>query len=188
MTESGYVERKAKGANFTPLVKALKAFRKRKPLGAMPSSAEAMLDERILDSAWYPHAPLVELLRVMHRDLLNGNEEVLLQTGILEGKNALKTWHSSYVMENDPIGSALAMRHSWRTYFNFGELKAEQSSDTTVTLTLSGYHDVQLVHANMILGWAIAAAQLSGAPHATGDFVERPWRTGSRLLIYRVKI
>jgi len=187
VSEEGYVERKAKGANFVSLVRSLKAWRKTQPLGPMSHGAEKMLDERILHSEWYPHAPLVDLLRVLYRDLLGSSEEHTLQAGILEGKNALTTWHSMYVMADDPIGSAMAMRHSWRTYFNFGELKAEQSDPTTVTLTLSGYHDVQPCHANMILGWAIAAAQLGGAPKATGEIIERPWKSG-KTMVYCVKI
>lgn len=184
-----FVDRKAKGANFASLVRALKAHRKKSPLGPMPSDAKAMLEnERILDSAWYPHQPLVELLRVLYRDLLGSNDALTLKTGIMEGKNALQTWHTMFVMENDPIGSALAMRHSWRTYFNFGELKAEQTSPSEVTLTLNGYPDVQVFHANMILGWAIAAAQLGGAPKATGELIEKPWLTGARTLVYRVKV
>jgi hypothetical protein len=187
--EVSVVERKAKGANFASLVRALKAHRKKSPLGPMPSSAQAMLDdERIIDSEWYPFQPLVELLRVLYRDLLGSNDAITLKMGILEGKNALQTWHTMFVMENDPLGSALAMRHSWRTYFNFGELKAEQTSSSEVTLTLSGYPDVQVFHANMILGWAVAAAQLGGAPKATGELVEKPWLTGARTLVYRVKV
>jgi hypothetical protein len=188
VAESEFVERKAKGANFGSLVRALRSHRKRKPLGPMPASAEAMLETRFLDHAWYPHQPLVDLLRVLYRDVLGSSDEQTLQVGILEGKNALQTLHSMFVMQNDPIGSALAMRHSWRTYFNFGDLKAEQTSPTDVTLTLSGYHDVQPVHANMILGWAIAAAQLGGAASATGELLERPWTGKSKILVYRVKI
>jgi hypothetical protein len=170
-------ERKAKGANFAPLVRALKAHRKKSPLGPMTSAAEAMLeDDRIIDSEWYPFQPLVDLLRVLYRDLLGSSDAITLKMGILEGKNALTTWHKIFVMENDPIGSALAMRHSWRTYFNFGELKAEQTGPKEVTLTLTGYADVQVFHANMILGWAIAA-----------ELLDKPWLGGGRALVYRVK-
>lgn len=188
VVESEYVERKAKGANFSSLVRSLRTHRKKRPLGPMSSVAEAMLEERILDSEWYPHAPLVDLLRVLYRDLLGSDEATALKVGIIEGKAALQTWHSMYVMPGDPIGSALAMRHSWRTYFNFGELKAEQTSPTEVTLRLSGYEDIQPVHGLMILGWAVAAAQLGGAPHATGEIIDRPWKTGARVMIYRVNV
>lgn len=186
--ESAYAERKAKGANFPALIRTLRSLRKKRPLGPMSSVAEAMLEQRVLDHMWYPHAPLVDLLQVLFREVLGSSEAQTLQVGILEGKQALKTWHSMYVMENDPIGSALAMRHSWRTYFNFGELKAEQTSPTQVTLRLSGYEDIPAVHGNMILGWAIAAAQLGGAPRATGEIIDRPWRTHSRVMIYRVTV
>lgn len=184
----GPVERKAKGANFVSVVRALRSHRKKQPLGPMASTAEALLEERILDHAWYPHQPLVELLRVLYRDVLGSNEAHTLHVGIIAGKNALETWHSMYVMKDDPIGSVLAMRHSWRTYFNFGDLKAEQTAPNVVTLMLSGYPDVQVVHANMILGWAVAAGQLGGAPTARGKLLECPWKGDGRTLVYQVTI
>jgi hypothetical protein len=150
--------------------------------------AEDLLAERVLDHAWYPHKPFVELLGVMYRDLLGSSEDNALLVGVTGGKYALQTAHTAYVMEGDPIGSVLAMRHSWRTYFNFGELKAEQDGPDFVTLTLSGYPDVVPVHAGMIAGWAVAAAQLGGAAHAKGEILDRPWRGGGLKLRYRVHV
>lgn len=179
--------RKAKGTNLVQLVPLLKKTRHKQPLGTLSPSAEELLEERILDHVWYPHAPFLELLDVMWRIVLGKSEAHALQAGIVGGKAVLQGTHNTFILPNDPIGSAYAMRHSWRTYFNFGELKAEIDTERTVTLTLSGYADVPRVHAGMILGWAIAAAQLGGAPKATGEFLDKPWESG-RKLRYRVTI
>ncbi len=180
-------QRKAKGTNLTQLVAALRKRQRTHSLGVLSPSAEQLLEERILEHVWYPHAPFVELLRVMYRDLLGSSEANALAVGISGGKIALQTWHTAYVMEGDPIGSVLAMRHSWRTYFNFGELKAEQDTPQSVTLTLTGYADVTAVHASMIAGWAVAAGQLGGSPAATGEIIDKPWIAGNKLR-YRVTV
>ncbi len=188
MAIDGNELRRAKGTNLVQLVAVLKKTRHKVPLGPLTLAAEKLLEEdRILENAWYPHAPFLELLDAMWRIVLQRNEEHALQAGIVGGKYALETAHGTFVMPGDPIGSAYAMRHSWRAYFNFAELKAEIDTPNTVTLTLSGYPDVSPVHANMILGWAIAAAHMGGAPKATGELLERPWKSGA-VLRYRVTV
>lgn len=179
--------RKAKGVNLVQLVAVLKKTRHKVPLGLLSPSAEQLLEEHILETTWYPHAPFLELLDAMWRIVLQRNEDHALQAGIVGGKYALQTAHGNFVMPGDPVGSAYAMRHSWRAYFNFAELKAEIDTPQTVTLTLSGYADVPPVHAGMILGWAVAAAQMGGAPKATGELLDRPWQSGSKLR-YRVTV
>jgi hypothetical protein len=179
--------RYAKGANLSQLVPLLRKRRKVRPFGPLSPGAERLLEERILDHVWYPHAPFVELLRVMYREVLGNNEANAMSAGIAGGKVALQGAHKAFVIANDPIASVMAMRHSWRAYFNFGDLKAARDSDRQVTLTLTGYPDVIAVHGGLIAGWAIAAAQLGGAPTASGEILEKPWVSGTRM-VYRVQI
>lgn len=187
MSDQGQQPRYAKGVNLSQLVPLLRKRRRARPFGPLSPSAERLMEERILEHLWYPHAPFVELLRVMYREVLASNEANALTMGVLGGKHALQGAHKAFVVDNDPIASALQMRHSWRAYFNFGELKAATEGSHAVVLTLTGYPDVLPVHAGMIVGWAVAAAQLGGAPEASAEIVEKPWVSGQRL-VYRVKV
>jgi len=154
----------------------------------MSPAAAQLLEERILDSAWYPHEPFVELLRVMYREVLGSREDHALAAGVAGGKVALLGAHKTFVIAGDPAGSTLAMRHSWRAYFNFGALAAEQpQGEDVVVLTLTGYPDVEPVHAGLIVGWAVAAAQLGGAGGSVGEILSKPWVAGDAL-VYRVTI
>lgn len=179
--------RLAKGINLSQLVAALRKHRRHRPLGAISPAAQRLLEDRILDSAWYPHEPFLELLAVMYREMLGSREDYALAAGISGGKVALLGAHKTFVSEGDPVASVLAMRHSWRSYFNFGALTAAQQNDHVVTLMLTGYPDVPPVHAGMIVGWAVAAAQLGGAPGSVGEILERP-RIAGDSLHYRVTI
>lgn len=177
--------RYAKGTNLSQLVPLLKKRRRARTFGPLSPSAERLLEERILDHAWYAHAPFLELLRVLYREVLGSNEENAISMGIAGGRVSLLGVHKTFVIAGDPIGSAMAMRHSWRAYFNFADLKATRDNDNRVTLTLTGYSDVPAVHGGLIAGWAVAAAQLAGAQEARGEIVEKPWETGGKL-VYRV--
>lgn len=179
--------RLAKGINLSQLVSVLRKQRRRRSLGAMSPAAAQLLEERILDSAWYPHEPFVDLLRVMYREVLGSREEHALDAGVAGGKVALRGAHKTFVIAGDPIASALAMRHSWRSYFNFGALVAVREGDDAVLLTLTGYADVEPVHAGLIVGWAVAAAQLGGAPESVGEILSKPWVAGDTL-VYRVTV
>lgn len=173
--------RLVKGINLSQLVPLLRKRRRQQSLGMMSAAAERLMEERILDHLWYPHAPFVDLLRVLYREVLANNENNALSMGIAGGRVTLQGVHKAFVVPGDPVASAMAMRHSWQSYFNFGEQKAVQEGDRSVVLTINGYSDVTPIHAGLIAGWTVAAAQLGGAPQATCDIFEKPWLAGTKL-------
>ena len=177
--------RRAKGTNLSQLVPFLRKRRKARPFAPLSPAAEKLMEERIIESRWYPFDPFVELLRIVDKEVLRGSEELALGMGVVGGKQALLGTHKAFVTVGDPLGSAMAMRHSWRAYFDFGELRAVADNDRQVTLTLTGYSDVIMVHGGMIAGWGAAAAQLAGAADAKATLLEKPWE-GAPRMVYRV--
>jgi len=184
--------RHAKGVNLTELVKVLKIHRRQKPLPPLSPAAEELLATRILASEWYPHEAFLELLRCTHEEILDGSEGQALQMGILGGHVALEGPHRAFVRPGDPGASMLALRHVWRSYFDFGELTSELDPDGDLTgdgqavrFVLTGYPDIPSVHAHMLAGWPIAAGQIAGAADPRCEMLEKPWK-GAERLVFRV--
>jgi len=121
------------------------------------------------------------MMDIVFRELLGNDEQAAVQMGLNGGLTILKTVHRAYVSEGDPLGSVLTMRHVWPSYFNFGAISGELSGERGVLFTVTDYPDVSLVHALMMIGWAIAAAQLGGARDASYQLLERPWEGDSQL-------
>jgi len=185
MAESAETERQIKGLNLIALVKTLRMYRRKHPTVGLSPGAESLLTERILVNKWYSHAASLELMRVFYRHLLGSNPENALQAGIVGGLAAFEDNHRAFVVNGDPAASLYAMRHIWGTMLNFGELQAELVGEKSVRFTLTGYPDVPEVHGMLIVGWGIAAAQLSGAKDVTYSIERRPWQ-GDPSLVYLI--
>jgi hypothetical protein len=123
-------------------------------------------------------------MTVLFEQLLGRSTEKALQVGIANSITALQGPYKAYIHDGDPAGSVLAMRHIWRAFFDFGELKASLDGERAVRFALSGYLDVTPVHAAMITAWPVSAAQLAGSANAAVRIVEAPWK-GAQMLVYR---
>ena len=181
----GAAERRAKGTNLIELVKALRAFRRLNELRFPSTAAAALVEERILPTSWYAHDTFVELLQVTYEQILRSDEQSAYEMGLRGGRAQLLSVHKFYVAPGDPQATLLALRHPWRSMFNFGSLTAEADTARSVVFTLQGYADVPVVHAAMIVGWGAAGGQLAGAPNARGNIVARPWK-GDPYFRYRI--
>jgi hypothetical protein len=180
--------RRAKGVSFVELVKLLKSYRRKHSLGALSDEALELLEAHLLPTEWYAFSGVRELIQVSYRHLLGESEEAALQMGIAGGSYALTTYHKNFVKPNDPLASTLAMRHTWKLYFDFGELSATLDGDDAVRFVLEGYPDMTVAHGMMIIGWHRAAGLAAGAPKTRGTILEAPWKTASRRLIHRVEL
>ncbi|HEX6244178.1 MAG TPA: hypothetical protein VFZ61_24850 [Polyangiales bacterium] len=179
-------QRLVKGTNLVDLIKLLRGVRKVRKLDGLSGAADQLLADRILPTAWYAHETFVELLDFTFRALLNGSEKAACEMGATGGRAELSRSMRALVDRQDPLGSVLAMRHAWQASFNFGMLRAGVE-ERSVVFRLSGYRDVGTAHAHMIAGFGLAAAQLSGAPQATAEVLEAPWR-GATELVYRIQV
>lgn len=176
--------RHAKGTNLVELIKVLKVHQRQRPIEGLSREAQELLETRILLSDWYPHEPFMELLKVLFEQLLGRSTNKALQIGITGSITALRGPYKAYIRSGDPAASVLAMRHIWRTFFDFGDLKASLDEDRSVSFVLTGYHDVSPVHAAMITAWSVGAARLAGSGTADVEIIEAPW-DGADRLVYR---
>jgi len=180
-------DRFSKGVAIADLVKVLKIYRRKCPLNGLSPAAEALLDEHILLTKWYSHESFLELLDTAYRVLLDSDEENALQMGINGGQVILQGIHSAFVQQGDPLGSVMALRHIWPTYYDFGGLTAELIDGQKVQFTVVDYPDITIPHAMVTVGWGIAAARLGGAFGARHEILERPWQ-GAPALKYRIDL
>jgi len=180
--------RRAKGVSFMELVKLLKGYRRQHSLGSLSNEAQELMEQHLLPTEWYPFAGVRELIELSYRLLLGQSEQAALEMGIAGGSHALSSYHKNFVKENDPLASILSMRHAWRLYFDFAELRAKLDGERAVRFVLDGYADMTVAHGMMIIGWHRAAGLIAGAETTTGTILEAPWKGGSRRLVHVVHI
>lgn len=184
---AGASNRQAKGVSFIGAMKLLRSYRKTRPIDFLSPKAEVLLSEQVLPTDWYPWPPVSELIETTSILLLDRSEAAAVEMGIAGGKQALTSYHKHFVQPGDPKGSLVAMRHTWRVYFDWGTLTAIAEGDRAVRFVLDGYPDMTSAHGCMIVGWHRAAGFVAGAESTHGEILERPWRDGSPRLVHRVE-
>jgi hypothetical protein len=178
--------RKVKGANLLGLVKLVKSYRKTHAIDGLSASAESLLADHVLASEWYPFAPFTELIELVDREILKRSDEHALQMGIAGGRVALDSFHKGFIRPGDPVATLFAMRAAWPFYFDFGDLQTAKDGSAAVRFSVNGYPDVSRVHGQLILGWHVSAALVSGSDGASGEILEAPWK-GDLRLVHRVR-
>jgi hypothetical protein len=136
-------------------------------------------------SDWYSFDVYQELMQLVFRDVIKGSEEAALEMGIIGGRAAFSSHHKQFVAPGKPLETLLALRHTWRVYYDFGTLTATADGPNAVRLVVGGYPDMGACHGNMIVGWHVAAAREAGAEGARSEILKAPWR-GDEQLIHRV--
>jgi uncharacterized protein (TIGR02265 family) len=174
--------------NLVGLVKALRVHRKQHPLPEMSPEADALLNEHILPSEWYPLRAHLEILGVAYRLLAGSKPENALQMGVTGGKAIWTSTHRGVVEGRDPVRALKSMPAVWRTYFDFGSLDVDVDDPTTVRFTVRDYPDVPVYHGMTIAGWHLAVALVAGAPGATVELLERPWEGRSPTQVHVVRL
>ena len=161
--------------------------RVKRPFVCSQRAAE-LLELNMLPTEWYLLSDLHELLALMDREVLMGNEEAGIKLGTAGAIKALKTYHKGFLKPGDPESTLLAMQHAWPRYFDFGTLTVTRESPSTMHFVVGGYTDVPSYHGGTIIGWHLAAAISAGSSRASAEILERPWVKGFGNLIYRIRI
>jgi hypothetical protein len=179
-------DRRAKGINFIELIKLLKVQRRTRRLDGLSQASIALLDERILLTAWYPAEPFIELIDYVYRHMLSERPERAFELGALGAELQLTGPHRAFVVCGDPEASVLGLRHIWRSYFDFGECDAVLEAPGSALFSLRDYRDMPAAHGVMLPAYEIVAARLAGSHNPTYELLKCPW-LGEPALIYRVR-
>ncbi|MET0342383.1 MAG: hypothetical protein ABW252_15370 [Polyangiales bacterium] len=179
-------ERRVVGNILVDLVKFLKNHEAQHGPVELGAEARALLAGRVVMSGWYPLGLFHELLAVLDRLVVKGSERRALELGAAGGV-AMRGVKKTYLVPGDPRQSVIAMRHAWRTHYDFGVVSYEDGEDD-VQFRIDGYPDIPMVHALMTAGWGISAARAAGSETSLARIVERPWRDGARDFVYRIRL
>ncbi len=184
---NGPRERLTKGINLLGLVKSLNGYRYHSSIEALAPASRALLDERIIVSNWYPLERLWEMLEFTYDRMLGRDPERAVEMGRRGGVRIWGSAHRIFIRDEPLETLRVTSEHGWSGYFNFGRLDLRViEGESAVEFVLGDYPDVPEAHGMGIIGWHIAAAQLSGAAKARGELVRAPW-LGDPEQVHRIR-
>lgn len=166
--------RHAKGVNLIDLVKLLRISRREGKLGQLDPADQALIDERILVSSWYPVEWFWRALELARDRVLAGSDEHTVELGVAGAMSVMGGVHSVYVAGQDLERSLRSIERGWASYFDFGTVRAERDGNL-VRVQVWDYPDMPRAHGLTTLGWFRATFALLGLPTKEARIVEEPW-------------
>jgi hypothetical protein len=128
-----------KGTAMVGLVRFLRKERER-AVGLVPTELRHYLENRIVESRWYPEHDLIPLVRVC-AELAGGNPEETLQSfGRVTAQSHLDGGiYSHLVADGDPRSVGFKAVALWSSQHDSGELRLEIEEDGLASLRVEGY-------------------------------------------------
>jgi hypothetical protein len=175
-------QRHAKGVNLIELVKLLRVARREGRLGELSAEDEALLEERILVSSWYPIERFWRVLALAHERVLGGSDEQTIELGrVGAGRVVASGVHSAFVARHDLERGLRSFERGWSMYFDFGSVEIALDGNV-VRIVIRGYSDIPRAHALTTLGWYEATLGLVGARVRSARIASEPWAGGNEVV------
>jgi hypothetical protein len=156
------------------LVKMLRAARKAGQLPNIGDDITALLDERVIITAWYPFEHFSKLLILAHQQLTDRSDEAARKMGDMAASEMLLGLHRSFLSTDEPARTLTALERLWGRYFDFGKLTVHPEV-SGARVVIAGYENMARAHGNLLVGWARTAVTLSGADVNVAAVRRAPW-------------
>jgi serine/threonine protein kinase len=153
----------------------------------LSADEEALLDQYVLLSGWYPWERFEWLMHRVHEHLMGGTDAGARRMGRWTAEQNLSGIHASFVYPGDVRRTLRSLPHMWSRYFDFGEVSTEPGPDGEVTVRVTDYPFAPAVHEQMLLGWTTGAVEMAGGSVRDIELTSAPSR-GDRELVLRLRV
>jgi len=166
--------RQAKGVNLIDLVKLLRSARRAGSLPELSAADQALLDERVLVSKWYPIESFWRLLELAHEHVLGRSDEATVRLGVVGAESVMSGVHRVYVAGQDLERALKGFARGWGSYFDFGFVKTAIDG-RSVRIEIHGYADMPRTHGLTTLGWMRTSLGMVTGELDSAEIVGEPW-------------
>lgn len=136
----------------------------RRFVDALSPATRAIIDARILASAWYPFAAFVEMCEVIDRQLGKGDLALCHELGRYGCDANLPTLYKIFFRMADVLYIVKRAAAAWRVNYDEGTMRVVAEGDHVVTLRME-VPTPHRAHCLSVRGWIVRAGELSGAKH-----------------------
>ena len=176
-------QRRAKGITIIPLLRHLHMSLRGGKKIALTARDEALLEQRLIVSDWYPFELWMRLLE-LQAEIADHDLTVAVELGRRGAMELIGSVHRSFVSVNDPHRTLRALSRMWSRYFDFGEVDVADRGTDGAVITLVGYSDMPPWYAHMVAGWIVGLVELAGAKVVTHSIEEVPWKDDGRYRLW----
>ena len=145
--------KQVKGTMFKLIVKAIKVNKSGAYNNMLSQKAKDFLNQRIIDSIWYPFELFKECFNALSRVEAKDNEDILIEMGRMQRETVMSNFYKLTEVKGDLKSSMEKYQRFHKLLFNFGELNSEFISDTEMVVTFSDFEPEFKNFYYTTLGW-----------------------------------
>lgn len=132
-------------------------------LGAMEPAHRALIEDRVLASAWAPYALFVDLNVTADRLFGRGDLRLCYEMGRYSAELNLPTLYKLFYKLGSPLFIFDKAASVWDLHYDSGKLAPVSDGPGTIHLRLLEFGAPHRAHCQSVLGWAVKSAEISGA-------------------------
>ena len=156
-----------RGRAFLGLINQLRELGGKNAIDEMlrkaPVETRRLFEERLRQSAWYPYAAYVGMLRTSDQVFGKGNLELCRSMGAHAANIDMGTMFQIYAKIASPERMLNACRIVWPQYYrDAGTMRASHTSSTDSRICIDDFPEMDPAHCRLMEGWMVSAIEKLG--------------------------
>ncbi|MFX1399056.1 MAG: hypothetical protein ACFFAS_18680 [Promethearchaeota archaeon] len=172
------VERKLKGYLMKAIVKAIKADKvhEKEYDELLSDRTKQFLNQRILDSVWYPWDVYSELYQAIIKIVAKNNPKIVAKWGHDFGEKVVSKFYKNIIDEGNAIKLAEKYPRFHKMYYNFGSISHEWISDNEIIYTLNDFDPKFELFFYLNIGWTQLIFEMCVKKKVNYKFLKKSWK------------
>jgi hypothetical protein len=152
----------SKGTNLIELVKILRS-RRAEAQERVPPALRRYLDERVMESKWYPEADVLELTRVLAGMLPSPDgQDVYAMLGVFNARNHVEGVYAHLLSDAEPMQLPIRLGALWESLHDTGRLRVRTLATGRAHAELENYGYPSREMCRMVGGYVGEAYRMAG--------------------------
>ncbi|MFX1381460.1 MAG: hypothetical protein ACFFBP_03380 [Promethearchaeota archaeon] len=167
--------KQVKGTMFKMIIKAIKADKSGTYDNILSDKAKEMMNQRILDSIWYPFDIYKECFNALCKVTANDKKEVIIKWGRVESERLMTRIYSQAITEGNIESAIEKYARFHKMVFNFGEIQSELISDNQIIVNYREFEKDFRNFYYIAIGWIDKFIDLCIGKKAQYEILKKSW-------------
>lgn len=167
--------KQVKGTMLKLVIKKIKADKSEAYDNILSDEVKDWMNQRILDSIWYPFEVYKECLNALFKISAKGKPELFMQWSRLESEKSMKNIYKQAISEGNLENALEKYERFYKMIFNFGEIQSKIISDNQIIVDYIGFEKDFENFFYIAIGWLEKFIELCIGKKSKYEFIKKTW-------------
>ncbi len=166
---------KVKGSVLIDFIKTIRADKSGVYQRYLTKEDQAIINQRILPSAWYPYATFRNCFNAIYEVLAKKNLDLVRQWGRLYGARIVDALYKGLLKQGQPLDYIKKYEVYIKNFFDFGKIEVEEEAPNQVLIRMIDFDPSFPPLYAIMFGWLERTLELCGAKSIKLEIVRKSW-------------